>query len=221
MPTRSPWVVHSRGGVPSMSENESNVGAAMSENESSIGERRYPQFSSGELRELSRSVAGQAERFQTAVRQIACSGDVGRAVPLLLLEVSQMLLAGARLGAQVDFVPADTYEPDVGREADFDQVRVELANMLAGFDDYTVVFDPYLQPAELIGARISDDVTAIASSLEHGLQHRRAGRYAEALWWWQFSYVSSWGGEASDVLRALQWIISHDRLDADPAPQPA
>jgi hypothetical protein len=38
---------------------------------------------------------------------------------------------------------------------------------------------------------------------------------AEALWWWQFSYVASWGGEASGALRALQSVIAHDRLDAE------
>jgi hypothetical protein len=37
----------------------------------------------------------------------------------------------------------------------------------------------------------------------------------EALWWWQFSYVSTWGNEASGVLRALQSVVAHDRLDAE------
>jgi hypothetical protein len=49
----------------------------------------------------------------------------------------------------------------------------------------------------------------------NGLAHHRAGRIHEALWWWQFSYVSSWGAEASGVLRALQSIVAHDRLDTD------
>ncbi|MBA2560911.1 MAG: DUF5063 domain-containing protein, partial [Propionibacteriales bacterium] len=48
----------------------------------------------------------------------------------------------------------------------------------------------------------------------HGLQHFRAGDVQEALWWWQFSYVASWGTEASAALRALQSVIAHDRLDA-------
>ena len=38
---------------------------------------------------------------------------------------------------------------------------------------------------------------------------------AEALWWWQFSYVASWGNEASGALRALQSVVTHDRLDSD------
>lgn len=175
-----------------------------------------PAVAASELEDLSQSVADQAESFLIAVREIANSGDVSRAVPMLLLEVSQLLLAGARLAAQVDFVPAETYEPDPGPDPDLDQTRVALATLLADFDEYSEVFDPYFRPPELISARISDDVTAIAGSVAHGLQHHRAGRYAEALWWWQFSYVSSWGGEASAALRALQWIISHDRLDAEP-----
>ena len=56
---------------------------------------------------------------------------------------------------------------------------------------------------------------SIATALAHGLQHYRAGRVSEALWWWQFSYVSTWGNEASGVLRALQSVVAHDRLDTE------
>ena len=45
------------------------------------------------------------------------------------------------------------------------------------------------------------------------LQHYRAGRSSEALWWWQFSYLSSWGSTASAALRALVSLVSHDRFD--------
>lgn len=173
-----------------------------------------------ELEDLSQSVADQTESFLIAVRDIAGSAEVGSAVPLLLLEVSQLLLAGARLGAQIDFVPSETYEPDAGPDPDLDAIRTALATLLDEFDEYTEVFDPYFEPAELISSRISDDVAAIASSIAHGLQHHNAGRFEEALWWWQFSYVSSWGSEASSALRALQSIIGHDRLDAEPEPEP-
>ena len=47
------------------------------------------------------------------------------------------------------------------------------------------------------------------------LSSELAGRISEALWWWQFSYVASWGTEASGVLRALQSVVAHDRLDAE------
>ena len=64
-------------------------------------------------------------------------------------------------------------------------------------------------------SRISDDLTSIATDLAHGLRHYRAGNVDEALWWWQFSYVSSWGNLAGAVLRALLSVVAHDRLDAD------
>ena len=51
------------------------------------------------------------------------------------------------------------------------------------------------------------------SDLLHGLQHYRDGRSGEALWWWQFSYLSNWGSTASSVLRALHSVVSHTRLD--------
>jgi Domain of unknown function (DUF5063) len=54
----------------------------------------------------------------------------------------------------------------------------------------------------------------VMSDLLHGLQHFRDGRPGEALWWWQFSYLSNWGSTASSVLRALHSVVSHTRLDA-------
>jgi hypothetical protein len=94
-------------------------------------------------------------------------------------------------------------------------MRLRLAVLLESVDAYTEVFDPYVDPPEMLSSLLSDDLTSIASSLAHGLRHHVAGRVDEALWWWQFSYVSSWGPEASAVLRALQSIVSHDRLDAE------
>ena len=47
------------------------------------------------------------------------------------------------------------------------------------------------------------------------LRHYRAGHVSEALWWWQFSYVSSWGNLAGAALNALLSVVSHDRLDVE------
>ena len=167
-----------------------------------------------EHEDLAHGIGDQVSSFLLAVREIAREGDRGIAVPLLLLEVSQLLLAGARLGVQEDFVPVEQFEPDAGPDFDLDEMRRRLAALLEGGDDFVEVFDPYADPAELVYTKISDDVADIASSVAHGLQHYRAGNIDEALWWWQFSYVSSWGPEASAVLRALQSVIAHDRLDA-------
>jgi hypothetical protein len=165
--------------------------------------------------DLAQQIADQVESFLLAVQAIARGDAGGAGIPLLLLEVSQVLLAGARLGVQTDFLPADTYQPDAGPDPDLDAMRIRLAELLDGVDDYTETFDPYIDPPELVESRLSDDLTSVAAALAHGLRHFRDGRVSEALWWWQFSYVASWGSEASSVLRALQSVVAHDRLDAD------
>jgi len=169
-----------------------------------------------DLEDFAQQIADQIESFLLALQAIA-RGEAagGRAVSLLLLEVSQVLLAGGRLGVHTDFTPVELYEPDAGPEPDLDQMRLRLALLLEGVDAYAEVFDPYVDPPEIVLSLLSDDLTSIAFALAHGLRHYRNDRTAEALWWWQFSYVASWGNECSAVLRALQSVVAHDRLDAD------
>jgi len=164
-----------------------------------------------ELEEFAGQIADQIESFLVALQAIVRDEDGGRAISLLLLEVSQVLLAGARLGAQADFTPEQEYQPDVGPDPDLDLMRLKLARMLDGVDTYVYNFDPYAP--ELVASQLSDDLTAIATDVANGLRHFRAGNVQEALWWWQFSYVASWGNSASAALRALQSIVAHDRLD--------
>ena len=170
----------------------------------------------GELEDFGQQIADQVESFLLALRAMARGETTGgRAVSLLLLEVSQILLAGGRLGVQTDFTPTDKYEPDPGPDPDLDEMRLRLAVLLEGVDAFSEVFDPYVDPPEIVSSLLSDDLTSIASALAHGLRHFKAGRVHEALWWWQFSYVASWGNEASGVLRALQSVVAHDRLDTE------
>lgn len=158
-------------------------------------------------------IADSVESFLLALRAIAREGNGAQAVSLLLLEISQVLLAGARLGAQNDFTPREEYQPDVGPEADIDELRLRLADMLGGVDAYTFVFDPYVP--EVVESRLSDDMASIAIDLENGLRHFRAGDVDEALWWWQFSYVNNWGNLAGAALNALLTVVAHDRFDTD------
>jgi hypothetical protein len=166
-----------------------------------------------ETAEFAQQIADSVESFLLALRAIARTATGGQAVSLLLLEISQVLLAGARLGAQRDFTPRTEYQPDVGPEADLDGLRLRLAALLGNVDTYSFVFDPYVP--DVVESQLSDDLTQIASDLENGLRHYRAGDIAEALWWWQFSYVSSWGNLAGAALNALLSVVSHDRLDVD------
>jgi len=159
------------------------------------------------------SIADSVESFLIALRAVSREDDGGRAISMLLLEISQVLLAGARLGAQVDFEPRSEYQPDVGPDADLDDMRLRLAKLLGNVDTYSFVFDPYVP--DVVDNQLSDDLTSIAADLENGLRHYRAGDIDEALWWWQFSYVSSWGNLAGSVLNALLSVVAHDRLDVD------
>lgn len=112
----------------------------------------------------------------------------------------------------IDVVPSERFEPDAGEEIDLDPLRVGLAKLLEGLDEYVEVIDPVLGP-DLGSASLSADLATIASALTQGLQHYDAGSSIEALWWWQFSYLSSWGERAASALRVLQLILGHLRLD--------
>ncbi|WP_181312036.1 DUF5063 domain-containing protein [Nocardioides campestrisoli] len=172
-----------------------------------------PTALSDELEEFAGQIADQVESFLVAVQAVAAEADGGRAISPLLLEVSQILLAGARLGAQVDFHPSAEYQPDIGPEPDLDQLRLRLAQTLGPVDTYSFVFDPYLP--EVVDSQLSDDLSSIATDLANGLRHYRNGNVVEALWWWQFSYVSSWGNLAGAAVNALWSVVHHDRLDVD------
>ncbi|MEU5428434.1 DUF5063 domain-containing protein [Streptomyces olivoreticuli] len=158
-------------------------------------------------------IADSIESFIVAVAEVSRGDEPDSAVPFLLLEVSQLLLTGGRLGAHEDFLPDERYEPDVGPEPDVDELRERFARLLDPVDVYSEVFDPYVPRSAPVACRISDDLADIITDLRHGMAHYRDGRVSEALWWWQFSYLSNWGPTASAALRALQSLVAHVRLD--------
>ncbi|MGW6743671.1 DUF5063 domain-containing protein [Streptomyces sp. NPDC055025] len=158
-------------------------------------------------------IADQIESFIVAVTEVAKGDEPDSAVPFLLLEFSQLMLAGGRLGAHEDILPEERYEPDLGPEPDVDELRERFAVILEPIDVYSEVFDPYEPRKAPVAARISDDIAGVITDLRHGMAHYRAGRTTEALWWWQFSYFSNWGSTASATLRALQSLVAHVRLD--------
>ena len=169
---------------------------------------------SDELMNLAQESARDARAYLSAVTEVASGASPDTAIPVLLLAVSHVLVAGARLGAITDVVPDERFEADPGPDADVDPVRQGLANLLEGLDDYVHVVDP-LVSAEVTKGSLSNDLAEVAAALAHGLQHFESGRVSEALWWWQFSYLSSWGDSASRALRVLQAVLGHIRLDAD------
>jgi Domain of unknown function (DUF5063) len=168
---------------------------------------------------LADRVAGNARDFLAALAALRRGEGEQEIVPLLLLEVAQIMLAGAQLGASADIIPAGNAEPSIGPDPDLDGLRDVLAERLADVDEYAEVFDPY-QDAMPTLFRLSDDLAAVAADLIHGLRHYQAGRTAEALWWWQYSYVNHWGTHGGAALRALQAVVAHASLDVAEEPIP-
>lgn len=167
-----------------------------------------------DLRGVAAMSAGEAQSFVSTVAQVAKGESPDTAIPYLLLGLSQVLVLGTRLGAIEDVVPTERFEPDPGDDDDVDPVHDGLAALFEGLDDYADLVDP-VTSGEVTEGSISNDLSSICQDLLHGLHHYEAGREIEALWWWQFSYLSSWGDRAASCLRVLQAILAHIRLDAD------
>ena len=162
--------------------------------------------------ELATDVARDTRSFLQTLELVASGGAGSQAVALLLLDVAQMCVAGAHLGARTDVILDSNVEPVVDRAPDLDAVREGLAEQLDPVDGYVEVFDPYADDPP-VPYRMSDDLADMGQDLMRGLQHYDAGRGREALWWWQFTYLNSWGGSAGAALRALQSVVAHVRLD--------
>ena len=167
-----------------------------------------------DLLAVARTMADESRGYLTTVTEVAAGTTPDAAIPLLLLAVSDLLAAGARLGAMLDVVPPERFEPDIGPEPDVEALRTGLANALEGLDEFAEIVDPIVG-AEVGSGSLSGDLVTIAGAVAQGLRHFEDNRVLEALWWWQFSYLSGWGERASSVLRVLQVLLGHLRLDVE------
>lgn len=160
-------------------------------------------------------MAETVQDFVRTVEGVAAGRHASEAISLLLLQCAHLAVHGARLGALTDVVPEGRYEPDSGREPEVDALRVGLVRVFGEADRFRTVDDPYFQPAEVVESTLSDDLALTVADLLHGLAHYAAGRYVEALWWWQYAYLSSWGESVLNAQAALRSLISHVRLDLE------
>ena len=168
-----------------------------------------------DLEALAHSLHAQISGFLAALADVARGEEPEYALSLILLETSQLALAGGRLGALGDLWPAARVEEDAGPEPDLDGLRLGLRRLLGPVDAYADVVDP-VDPGRGTGVfRVSDELAAVSADLLHGLAHYDAGRLGEALWWWQYSYLASWGPSLSSAMRAVQSLVAHTRLDAE------
>ncbi|WP_283139455.1 DUF5063 domain-containing protein [Rhizohabitans arisaemae] len=167
---------------------------------------------SSEWSALADRVAVHTQNYLDGLAALARGEGGDMIFPLLLLEVAQVSLAGAQLGASEDIILQGNWEPEMSEDPDLDGIRTTLAARLGAVDDYAEVFDPY-KDTLVTPYRLSDDLTAVAADLVHGLRHYKAGRPLEALWWWQYSYFNTWGNHVGAAMRSLQALVAHARLD--------
>ena len=167
---------------------------------------------------LADEIAADAASFVAAVESVAAGANPSAAVSVLILALSGLLSAGAKLGAQED-ITASGAEPEDGlaRAAALGdgqrtgELRAALAEQFGGVDQYWEAIDPYLGQ-EVASARLSEDLSGIAGDLLQGLALYSQDRYEDALAWWQYSYLARWGPTASSCLRAVQSLIAMVRL---------
>src|ERR1035437_4821094 len=123
-----------------------------------------------ELTNLGEDSAREARAYLSSVTEVASGASPDTAIPILLLAVSQVLVAGARLGAITDVVPDERFEADPGPDVDVDPIRQGLVTLFDGLDDYVHVVDP-LVSAEVATGSMSNDLAEVAAAVGEKLFH--------------------------------------------------
>lgn len=167
-----------------------------------------------DLMDLADRMATESENFISTVTELSAGAASESALPLLLLALADLSAAGALLGAMVDVVPRERFEPDDGPDFDVDPLRGGLENLFDAIDGYREVADPILDE-EITPASLAGDIATVAQCVSQGLVHHQADHVSEALWWWQYSYLQVWGDRAASALRVVITLLGHLRLDVE------
>jgi hypothetical protein len=148
------------------------------------------------------------------------SGTGGEsALSILAYATSDACTAAARLSAIVDF-PVPGSEVFCPVTFDLDAMRRGLSNALEGLDSYWEVDVPRGDPTdptrapEIVEASLTDDILTAVSAWETGLHLLDEGRPDEAIWWWQYSCLSSWGERITSALHVIQTLLCQARATA-------
>ena len=174
------------------------------------GRRALPPVEPGD--EFAAQIADQVESFLIALRAVAAEGDAGRSISCSCSRSARSCSPAPASAPRSTSRPRRTTSPTSGPT-------------------------PTSTACGCVWRTCSVTSTPTASSstprpragrqpaLRRPHQHRQrprerpaslpAGNTAEALWWWQFSYVSSWGNLAGAMLNALLSVVAHDRLDVE------
>src|SRR5512142_3531523 len=143
---KSRWDERSRAGGCSMSDPSSPSPSPSPSAGPRSGPRSGPPSSGADPRDgqaqagadwraFADDVAADVRHFLTGLEGVAAGEARDEAVALLLLELSQIMFAGAKLGATKDVILESNWEPDVGEEPDVDALRARLAGQLGDIDE--------------------------------------------------------------------------------------
>ncbi len=165
---------------------------------------------------LSEQSAADAQVYLLTMREIASGNSPEAAFPMALLALSQVLVIGrpARRDRGRRAGRAVRARPRPGSRRSTRCARTSPTCSRASTSTPTSS-----TRCSRPSPRWATSATTWSTSprrLSHGLSHQAAGRPVEALWWWQFSYLSHWGERAASALRVVQALLAHVRLDADP-----
>jgi hypothetical protein len=100
---------------------------------------------------------------------------------------------------------------------DLDAMRRGLANALQGIDAYWEVDMPRgdpsdpIRPPDVVEASLTDDILTAVSAMLTGLRLLEEGRLVEAVWWWQYSCLSTWGERITAALHVIQTLLAQAR----------
>ena len=101
------------------------------------------------------------------------------------------------LGAVEDVVPAERFETDTGPDPDARPAARAAGQPARGRSTSTPTSSTRCCPPSRTSAASPTTSPTSPATWPTGSRHYDDGRVAEALWWWQFSYLSSWGQHAA------------------------
>ena len=116
-----------------------------------------------DFEDFAQQIADQVGSFLLALRAIA-QGEAGRRARsrCCCSRSARCCSPAAGSACTPTSCRPSEYEPDAGPDPDLDAMRLRLAVLLESVDAYTEVFDPYVDPPEIVSSLLSDDLASIA-----------------------------------------------------------
>jgi len=147
--------------------------------------------------------------------------DEGLPLAELLAQLQKLL--PALYCSALDLPEADpTDEPDIDRFShdQWNELFKRIGSKIGRWSYYQEMFDPYdsLETSPVVGD-LADDLSDIYRDLVEGVELRKMGRYADAIWAWKFNFQIHWGEHALSALRAIHTIAFTYDFETEEPPE--